>query len=188
MDGLGSSRTAAFPPVTAFVEAAGAGSGRRAVVVGAGLGADAELPASRGYETVALDMAPTAVQLARARHPGTTVEYRVADLLDLPQELVQAFDLVVDAFTVQALPRSLRADAVAAVRSLVAPDGDLLAVQFELPDGASREDGPPWLLTRDEMEAFGGDGVQEVSLVAQPHPLRADGPATWVGHFRRTSA
>ena len=56
----------------------------RAVVVGAGLGADAELLASRGYRTVAFDLAPSAVELARSRYPGTAVDYRVADLLDLP--------------------------------------------------------------------------------------------------------
>ena len=109
----------------------------------------------------------------------------MADLLDLPGDLVGSFDLVVDVFTVQALPRSLRADAVAGVRSLLAPGGDLLAVQFVLGPEVPEDAGPPWLLRRDEMESFAAGDVEQVELRRGPHPLRADGPATWVGVFHR---
>jgi SAM-dependent methyltransferase len=180
-------RTAPYPPVLAHVDRAGSGAGRRAVVVGAGLGADAELLASRGYRTVAFDLAPSAVELARSRHAGTDVDYRVADLLDLPVDLVGAFDLVVDVFTVQALPRALRDDAVAGIRALLAPGGELLSVQFVLPDGAPTDDGPPWLLTRAEMESHAAGDVEQVSLTPGPHPLHATGPQTWVGVFHRRS-
>jgi SAM-dependent methyltransferase len=179
-------RRAPYPPVASHVERSGDGTGRRAVVVGAGLGADAELLASRGYATVAFDLAPSAVELARSRHAGSAVDYRVADLLDLPAGLVGAFDLVVDVFTVQALPRPLRASAVAGVRSLLAPGGDLLAVQFVHEDDAPEDDGPPWLVTRAEMESLAGGDVGLVSLTRGPHPLRPDGPATWVGLFHRS--
>ena len=178
-------RTAPYPPVLALVDAAGDAAGRRAVVVGAGLGADAELLASRGYRTVAFDLAPSAIELARARHPGSAVDYRVADLFDLPDDLVGAFDLVVDVFTVQALPRPLREAAVDGVRSLVAPGGELLAVQFVHEDDAPEDDGPPWLVTRAEMESFAAGDVALVSLSRGPHPLRPGGPDAWVGLFRR---
>jgi SAM-dependent methyltransferase len=178
-------RTAPYPPVLAHVDRTGDGRGRRAVVVGAGLGADAELLASRGYRTVAFDLAPSAVELARARHPATTVDYRVADLLDLPTDLVGVFDLVVDVFTVQALPRALRDEAVAGIRSLLAPGGDLLSVQFVLADGAGDDDGPPWLVTRAEMESHAVGDVEVVSLDQGPHPLRPGGPGAWVGLFHR---
>ena len=178
-------RTEAYPPVAAYVADTGDGAGRRAVVVGAGLGADAELLATHGYRTVAFDLAPSAVALARSRHPDSEVDFRVSDLLDLPDDLVGAFDLVVEVFTVQALPRTLREKAVAAVRSLLAPGGVLLAVQFVLPDGADPEQGPPWLLTRDEIESFAGGDVEQVSLTRQPHPRRPGGPQAWVGVFDR---
>src|SRR4051812_24072472 len=60
------------------------GDGRRAIVVGAGLGDDAELVADHGFATVAFDVAPTASRLARERFPDTRVDYRAADLLELP--------------------------------------------------------------------------------------------------------
>ena len=178
-------REAAYAPVRDFVDAAGAGEGRRAVVVGAGVGADAELLAARGYSTVAFDIAPSAVELARRRHPGSAVSYRVADLLDLPADLVHAFDLVIEVFTVQALPRSLRPDAVAGIRRLLAPHGQALVVQFVRPDGAA-DVGPPWLLDRAEMESFAADDVHLARLDTRPHPTRSGGLPLWVGVLRRS--
>jgi SAM-dependent methyltransferase len=177
-------RDTAYPPVLDFVDGKGPGVGRRAVVVGAGLGADAELLAAHGYSTVAFDIAPSAVELARRRHPDSAVTYRVADLLDLPSELVGVFDLVIEVFTVQAMPRSLRSDAVAGVRRLLAPGGEALVIQFVRPDGAVDE-GPPWLLDRTEMESFAAGGVHLTRLGIHPHPSRPEGAPIWVGVLRR---
>lgn len=178
-------REAAYAPVLDFVDATGAGEARRAVVVGAGLGADAELLAARGFSTIAFDIAPSAIELARRRHPDSAVTYRVADLLDLPAELIGVFDLVVEVFTVQALPRALRSDAVGAIRRLLAPQGEALVIQFVRPDGAADE-GPPWLLDRSEMESFGADDVHLVRLDIRPHPSRPGGLPLWVGVLRRS--
>jgi hypothetical protein len=159
------------------------GAGERAVVVGAGLGADADYVSSRGYVTTAFDVSPTAVTIACERFPA--VHFEVADLLDLPADWRQSFDLVVEIYTVQALPRSMRSRAIAAVRGLVAPGGTLCVVQAFLAQGASENDGPPWPLTRDEMGEFAGDGLQVVGL----EPVASDsGPfAThWMATLTRT--
>jgi 2-polyprenyl-3-methyl-5-hydroxy-6-metoxy-1,4-benzoquinol methylase len=81
------------------------GEGRRALVIGTALGDDAEMLAARGYAVTAFDIAPTAIERARRRFPDSPVDYRVADLLDLPAEWREAFDLVAEAITVQSLPR-----------------------------------------------------------------------------------
>lgn len=139
------------------------GTGRRAIVVGCGLGADAEHLAGLGFTTAAFDLSPTAIRTARSRYPDSTVDYRVADLFDLPAEWRQAFDLVVEIYTVQALPRELREQAVGAVAELVAPGGTLLAIQAVL--GADDDgSGPPWPLTRDEIGAFADHGLREVEV------------------------
>ena len=106
------------------------GRGKSAVVVGCGLGADAEYISSLRFDTVGFDVSPTALQVARERHPESPVDYRVADLLDLPEEWRHAFDLVVEVFTLQALPDPPRGDAARAIAGLVAPGGRLLAVWF----------------------------------------------------------
>ena len=80
------------------------GSGRRAIVVGCGPGADAEYVARLGFQVVAFDIAETAIRLARQRYPGSAVRYQAADLLHPPGEWRHAFDLVVEITTAQALP------------------------------------------------------------------------------------
>lgn len=157
-------RGAPYPAVAELVDAQGDGGGRRAVVVGAGLGADAEHLASRGWLTTAFDVSASAVDLARGRHPGTEVDYRVADLLDLAPDLRGSFDLVLEVFTVQALPPSVRTKAAAGVRALLAPGGILLAAQIAREDGESPDDGPPWLLDEAGMEVFEADDVTLVHL------------------------
>jgi hypothetical protein len=162
------------------------GTGRRAVVVGAGLGADAEHLSTLGFATTAFDISATAVRTARDRHPGTAVDYRVADLLGLPADLVGTFELVVEIFTVQALPRSVRSRAMAGVRGLVAPGGTLLVVQAVREDDEPVGAAPPWLLDRAEMTAFAGDGLVLDFLHRLPHPTPAGRPAWRAVLTRRT--
>lgn len=159
------------------------GSSRSAVVVGCGLGYDAELLDSVGFEVTAFDVAETGIEMARARHPGTRVDYRTADLFALPGGWERAFDLVVEVFTVQALPTSARAEATGCVARLVAPGGTLLVV------AASREGGeaggPPWPLTRAEVDAF-ADGLDPVLVEQLPHPDDAR-VLRWRAELRRAS-
>ena len=156
--------------------------GGRAVVVGCGLGADAEHLARLGWATTAFDVSPSAVTAARERNAGSAVTYAVADLTALPRDWVGAFDLVVEVFTVQAVNRSIRAELVSGVRSLVAPGGTLLVVQAatDVPDG----EGPPWPLTRAEVELFAAEGLSTVTLerLAAPAGTRA----IWRAVLRRT--
>jgi SAM-dependent methyltransferase len=139
------------------------GRERRAVVVGCGLGDDAEHVAGLGFATVAFDIAPTAIRGARRRFPDSSVEYVVADLLDPPEAWRRAFDLVVESITVQALPDPPRAEAIANVAELVAPGGTLLVIAAAREAGEPAN-GPPWPLTRAEVEAFATGGVEAVRI------------------------
>jgi hypothetical protein len=105
----------------------------------------------------------TAVTRAKARFPESRVDYRVADLLDAPVQWRQAFDLVVEALTVQSLPPDLREQAVGAVTGFVAAGGELLVVSAQQESGEFPE-GPPWPLTRAEIESFARDGLELRSL------------------------
>lgn len=157
------------------------GEGRRAVVVGCGLGGDAQYVAGLGFDTVGFDIAPTAVRVARERHPDSPVDYRVADLLDLPDEWRRAFDLVVEVFTLQALPDPPRGDAIAGVNGLVKPDGTLLLVAFRATEGDDPQQGPPFSLTRATIDAFAFDGLR----VATADQLELDGSPMWRVEFHR---
>ncbi|RJK94934.1 class I SAM-dependent methyltransferase [Vallicoccus soli] len=146
------------------------GEGRTAVVVGSGLGADAEHLASLGFRTTGFDVAPTAVRLARERHPGSPVSYEVADLLALPAAWRGAFDLVVEVYTLGALPDPPRSDAARAVAGLVAPGGTLLAVAFRRTPATGPADGPPFPLARAEVEALATGGLEVVAVEEHDGP------------------
>ncbi len=148
-----------------------AGGGRRAVVVGCGLGADAEFVASIGFAVTAFDVSHTAVRLAAQRNPGSSVEYRQADLLDLPPELVGAFDLVVEIYTLQALPDPPRPRAVAGVRSLVASGGTLFVVALRSGAESDAATGPPFALGSATLRSLAAGTLELRKLVALDVPL-----------------
>jgi SAM-dependent methyltransferase len=160
------------------------GAGRRAVVVGSGLGPDAELFAGRGFDVVGFDVSPTAIATARERFPQSYVDYRVANLLDPPGDWSHAFDLVVESLTVQSMPVAFHAQAIANVSRMVAPGGTLLVVA-KAREGDGPIDGPPWPLTRAEIEAFPRDGLEAVRI----EDVRRPGmPVLWRAEFRRPQA
>jgi SAM-dependent methyltransferase len=159
-------------------------TGRRALVVGCGLGADAEYVAGLGYRTTAFDVSPSAVAGARRRFPASAVAYRTADLLDPPAGWAGGFDLVVESYTVQSLPPALHPDAIARLADLVGAGGTLLLVAM---GRAERDDdipGPPWPLTPGEVAGFTAAGLVTVAFDDLPHPERA-GVRRWRYEFRR---
>lgn len=174
------SRTDPHPLLAEWVAARGIHGPGRAVVVGAGLGADAEYIAARGFDTTGFDVSETAVRVCRERWPGSPVQYRVADLLDLPADWRGAFDLVVEVLTVQALPVALRSRATDGVRGLLAPGGTLVVVALRAQDGVAPEPGPPYPLTRGDVEAFGA-GLDTVTV----RETALDGSPRWLAEFRR---
>jgi SAM-dependent methyltransferase len=140
------------------------GAGRRALVVGSGLGDDAEHVAGLGYETVGFDVAATAVATARSRFPDSAVHYVTADVLDPPAEWSGAFALVVECINVQALPERLHAQAIANIARTVAPGGTLLVVAAARGEGEPVDDPPPWPLTRSEIDAFAAGELRTVRV------------------------
>lgn len=161
-----------------------AGGGKRAVVVGCGLGADAEYVARLGYHTMAFDVAETAIRVARQRHPGTPVEYVVADLLRPPAAWSKAFDLVVEIITVQALPEPSRRSAIVNIGRLVAPGGTLVVIAAVAGASGAAVAGPPWPLTRDDIDAFATDGLRPVRVEQVSDP-RLPSELRWRAEFHR---
>lgn len=160
------------------------GEGRRALVVGCGLGRDSEFVAGLGFSTTAFDVSETAIATARKRHPNSSVEYLTADLLNPPETWSRAFDLVVENMTVQALPDPPRHEAIVNVGRLVAPGGTLIVLAAATENEVDPASGPPWPLRRSEIEAFTADGLDTVDISGMPGPP----PLTlyrWRAEFRR---
>ncbi|MGW5723088.1 class I SAM-dependent methyltransferase [Amycolatopsis sp. NPDC003865] len=139
------------------------GEGRRALVVGSALGDDSELLAAAGWTVTGFDVAPAAVEAARARFPESRVDYVVADLLKPPGEWHHAFDLVVEIINIQAMPRDFRAAAITSLAGFLAPGGTMLVSEVA-EENVAPEPGPPWPFSRAEIESVAQDGVKLVGL------------------------
>lgn len=139
------------------------GRGKRALVVGCGLGDDAEFLAARDFQVTGFDIAPRAIAWCGERFPGSPVHYVVADLFAAPAEWTFAFDFVLETYTVQSLPQNLRRLSIGKIADFVAPGGDLLLVT------RSREEQDPvgqmpWPLTRNDLSEFARQGLEELQF------------------------
>lgn len=152
------------PNLTDWLERLAApAAGLSVLVVGCGLGDDAEHLAARGCSVTAFDISPRAVAWCRQRFPTTNVDYRVADVLSQPPAWSLAFDLVVEIFTLQVLPPELRPLAIAGIAGCVAPGGTLLVIA-RARDTADERGTMPWPLTKDELSLFASHGLETVAF------------------------
>ncbi|TDD13249.1 class I SAM-dependent methyltransferase [Kribbella turkmenica] len=163
------------------------GSGKSALIVGAGTGWDAELIADLGYDTTAFDISPSAVEAAQRNHPDSTVRYVTADLFAPPAEWQRAFDLVIEIYTVQALPIELQPAAIKQVGEQVGPGGTLVVIAAARPDDRPDDavEGPPWPLTRATIESFATPDLRLIQVIQSPSPA---GPTIqrWRAEYLRT--
>lgn len=159
------------------------GEGRSALVVACGLGDGAEALADCGFDVTAFDISPTAIEWAKRRFPDSKVAYVAANMFEPPAAWIQAFDFVLEVFTVQALPIDMRSKAVVGIAQFVAPDGELLVVTSGTND-EERRTGPPWPLTRAELDLFQSEGLTEVTFDVFP-PGQTRPNNRWRALYRR---
>ncbi|MGC1309760.1 MAG: class I SAM-dependent methyltransferase [Phormidesmis sp.] len=138
-----------------------AGGGRSAVVVGCGLGSDAEALAAAGFAVTAFDISPSAIAWAKQRFPQSSVNYVTADLFNLPANWQSAFDLVFEFRTIQALPVDVREQVIDQISSLVKAGGMILVATY-VRESEAVGDGPPWPLSAKELARFEEIGLEVV--------------------------
>lgn len=129
------------------------GTPSKAIVIGCGLGDDAFALYLAGFEVTAIDISPEAIAWAKERFEGADIDFRVADLFNLPDDLLGQFDFIFEAFTIQSLPLALRDRVITAISSLMRPHAKVLAVCNAKLDH-EKFDGPPWPLTFNELRLF----------------------------------
>jgi len=134
--------------------------GKRAIIVGCGLGDDAEVLSQRGYAVTAFDISPSAIAMCRERYPDSAVHYCVADLFDLPAGWIRGFDLVYECNTIQILHGPDRVRALTAITELVAPGGEIV-VSCRCRDAGQGLDAFPLPLDRNEIDGFLRAGLTE---------------------------
>ncbi len=152
------------------------GGGQTALVVGCGLGDDAEFLATLGFEVTAFDISPLAIDWCQRRFPNSRVRYEIGNLIAPAPHWRRACDFVLEAYTLQVLPQDLRTKAIAALAETVKPGGTLLVVcrgrNPEDPKGQM-----PWPLLRAELSDLERVGL---SLAAfEEFWDRHDDPPVW---------
>lgn len=153
------------PLLLDWIERRPAQRGKRAITIGCGLGDDAEALAEHGYDTVAFDISPSAIAMCRQRYPASTVDYRVADLLDLPEQWRRKFDLVYECNTIQILTGQNRVRALEAIAELAAPEGDIL-VSCRSRSSDDTSETFPIALDKCEIDGFVRVGLSESFFMA----------------------
>jgi SAM-dependent methyltransferase len=151
------------PNLVSWLDQRPAGAGRPALVVGCGLGDDAEELRRRGYRVSAFDYAATAIGWCRRRFPQSTVAYRIADLFDLPADWAQRFALVVEINTIQSLPPPWRSEAIAAIAATVASGGQVFVRCLGRADDEAVSE-RPWAVSRRDLSAFVAAGLREIAF------------------------
>ncbi|HET6323406.1 MAG TPA: class I SAM-dependent methyltransferase [Planctomycetaceae bacterium] len=140
------------------------GDGRSALVVGCGLGDDAELLAARGFHVTAFDVAASAIDWCRRRFPTSSVRYEAADLLNPPPAWNGAFDFVLEAYTLQVLKSAeMRRQAINRLAAFPRPGGTVLVICRGRETG-DPEGQMPWPLLRDELTALETSGLSQVAF------------------------
>jgi len=140
-------------------------AGRKAIVIGCGVGDDAEALSEAGYEVTAFDISPEAIRLCKNRYLATTVNYLVADLFDYPSQWAENFEIVYECNTIQVLPGKYRIQARDAMVSLLAPQGYILVSCRSRLKG-EQEDDIPLPLDKEEIDGFIQCGLIEDSFEA----------------------
>ncbi len=151
-------------PQHAFVRLAERGllSGRL-LDAGCGTGENTLLAATAGAAAVGVDVAPHAVERARAKAAdrGVTARFEVGDLLDLGW-LGQTFDTVIDSGVFHVFDDENRARYVASLATVLPPGGTVYLLCFS--DRQPGDFGPRRIRQEELREAFGDgwsiDGIE----------------------------
>lgn len=129
------------------------GNGRNALVIGCGLGDDAMFLHDLGFKVTAFDISQTAIDWARKLHSDTDIKFFAADLFDPPKEWYQAFEYVLEVYTIQPLPLEIRPQAIDAIANFVEMRGKMLIVTR----GRENDEVPPelpWALSKEDLSRF----------------------------------
>jgi SAM-dependent methyltransferase len=139
------------------------GNGRKALVVGCGLGDDAIFLNELGFKVTAFDISPTAIEWAKRLHPNTDITFENADLFHPFRGWLHAFDFVLEVYTIQPLPLELRPKVIDSIAAFVADKGKLVVVTR----GRADDEEPtelPWALSRKDLSRFDAHGLRQIGF------------------------
>ena len=130
----------------------------RALVPGCGHGHEVALAVEHGLDAIGMDIAPTGVAEARSLYPNLAERFVTGNLFHPPEEMSDAFDVVLEHTCLSALPPNLRADYRQGIDLTLRRGGLLIGVWFINPALDPGEEGPPYPLSMAELTELFVDG------------------------------
>jgi len=159
------------------------GNGRKALVVGCGLGDDAKYLHDLGFKVTAFDISPTAIEWAKKLNGENDIQFEVADLFEPFRGWLGGFDFVLEIYTIQPLPLGMRPRVIDAVAAFVAENGKLVVVTRGREDDVEPNE-MPWPLSRKDLSQFCANGLMETDFQIFP-PENEGEPDRWVIEYIR---
>ena len=106
-------------------------------------------------------------------------------LLQTQAQWHQKFDFVLEIFTIQALPPKYEEEVIGSIAEFASPEGQLLVIAEVSAEKRSFENGPPWVLTTDHIDAFAALGYSVEGHYVESGSSRRESSDTHVTLFRR---
>jgi len=177
-------------PQDAFVALAEAGEIRGSVLdIGCGTGENALYLASRGLEVWGVDLAPTAIEKARAKAKarGVKATFRIADALRL-SDLGRTFDTAIDSGLFHTFSDEERPRFATGLARILPPEGRYFMMCFSEHEPADW--GGPRRVTQAEIRAAFRDGwhvdsIHEARFGTHLHGGPGTGGHAWLASITR---
>lgn len=159
------------PPIERLLKEGLVPAGARVAVPGAGRGHEALLLARAGFETTAVDFAPSAVTAMKeaAAKAGVSLRVLQEDVFSLAAH--GPFDAIVEHTIFCAIDPARRREYARVMRAALAPGGLFLGVFYAHP----RPGGPPWSTTEAEVRELFGERftIERLRIAPDGFPERA---------------
>lgn len=172
----------AAPPFVSLLDSPTAPLPDRMAVLGAGRGYDALLFAQRGFEVIGFDFAPSAIadSTALAQNSGIPAQFLQRNIFDLPAEFPNYFNYVLEHTCFCAIEPSDRPAYVKLVKSLLKPQGELIALFW----AHSKSGGPPFGTTIAEIEQYFQSDFKINSLTLATNSVPERQGEEYLGRFQ----
>jgi len=135
---------------------------KKALVIGCGLGDDANLLFLHGYIVDAIDISQNAINLAKKRFPNTDINFMVQDIFNLPDFMKNNYDFIYEGLTIQSINPKFREEIIKTISNLNNTNGKLL-VYTNIQNDNTSLGGPPWPLYKSELELFNVNRYETIS-------------------------
>ncbi len=137
------------------------GDEQTALVIGSGLGDDAEALSKIGFEVTGLDIAPSAIAWSQKRFPTSKVKYVVADALKFEKTWENKFNFILESYTLQSVPDYIRQQIMKNITKYLRPLGTLLVI-CRGREITEEVNDLPYPLTKEELILFEDLGLNKI--------------------------